>query len=61
MVSGGPVGPPIYGNCFTFTYIGKYSKNLLLKNQFAREAEIYLKTFRHSIKIVAPGGRKGPQ
>jgi hypothetical protein len=48
-----------------FAYIGEYSKNLF-KIQFARKAEIYLKTFTHSIeanflKIVAPGGRKGPQ
>jgi hypothetical protein len=45
----GSGGATIEETVFTFAYIGKYFKNLL-KNQFARKAEIYLKAFRYSIK-----------
>jgi NADH:ubiquinone oxidoreductase subunit 5 (subunit L)/multisubunit Na+/H+ antiporter MnhA subunit len=37
---------------FTCVYVGKYFKTLLLKNGFARKAEIYMKAIYHSTKIM---------
>jgi hypothetical protein len=45
MVPGSGVGPE-YGKLFLHVFIlGKYFKNILLKNQSSRKAEIYMKAF----------------
>jgi hypothetical protein len=50
MAPGGSVGATVEETVFTCAYTGKYFKNLLLKNQLVRKAEIYMKAFRHSTK-----------
>jgi hypothetical protein len=45
MVPRGQMGPQWGKTIFTCVYVGKIFLNLLLKNHWARKAEIYMKAF----------------